>query len=70
MIKVSSRKVLQEVMAANGVPPEAFGPACVIVDKMEKIPLEKVMPWCRVFPIRFHMLTGSVALLQCRSLHL
>lgn len=43
MIKVSSRKVLQEVMAANGVPPEAFGPACVIVDKMEKIPLDKVM---------------------------
>eukprot|EP00884_Botryococcus_braunii_P006544 jgi/Botrbrau1/15891/Bobra.40_1s0074.1 len=42
VIKISSRKVLQEVMASNGVPPEVFGPACVIVDKMEKIPLEKV----------------------------
>jgi hypothetical protein len=42
VIKVSSRKVLKEVMARNGVPQEAFGPACVIVDKMEKIPLEKV----------------------------
>jgi hypothetical protein len=42
VIKVSSRKVLQAVMARSGVPDAAFGPACVIVDKMEKIPLEKV----------------------------
>lgn len=36
-IKISSRKVLQEVLTRYGVPPESFGPVCVIVDKMEKL---------------------------------
>jgi histidyl-tRNA synthetase len=42
-IKVSSRKVLQQVLGKAGVAPAAFGPVCVIVDKMEKIPREKVV---------------------------
>ena len=33
---------LQAVLARYGVPEAAFGPVCVVVDKMEKIPREKV----------------------------
>ncbi|KAG7671296.1 hypothetical protein Ndes2526B_g02218 [Nannochloris sp. 'desiccata'] len=42
-IKVSSRKVLQQVLAACGVDDANFGPVCVIVDKMEKLPKEKII---------------------------
>ena len=51
VIKVSSRKVLQAILERFGVPDEAVGPVSVIVDKMEKIPLEKVRyaaPHCRL----------------------
>lgn len=41
-IKVSSRKVLQAVLEQYKVPPHAFGPVCVIVDKLDKMPAEKV----------------------------
>jgi histidyl-tRNA synthetase len=41
-LKVSSRKVLQAVLERYGVQGAAFGPVCVVVDKMEKIPREKV----------------------------
>ena len=41
VIKVSSRKVLQAILERFGVPEDAVGPVSVIVDKMEKIPLEK-----------------------------
>ena len=41
-LQLSSRKVLQAVLDRYGVPPESFGPVCVIVDKMEKIPREEV----------------------------
>jgi histidyl-tRNA synthetase len=41
-LKVSSRKVLQAVLQRYGVQEASFGPVCVVVDKMEKIPREKV----------------------------
>lgn len=41
-LKVSSRKVLQAVLQRYGVQDTSFGPVCVVVDKMEKIPREKV----------------------------
>jgi histidyl-tRNA synthetase len=50
-LRVSSRKVLQAVLARYGVPEASFGPVCVVVDKMEKIPREKVRAadgWGRV----------------------
>ncbi|KAK9905973.1 hypothetical protein WJX75_009919 [Coccomyxa subellipsoidea] len=42
VIKVSSRKVLQAILERYSVPEESVGPVSVVVDKMEKIPLEKV----------------------------
>ncbi|KAK9814408.1 hypothetical protein WJX72_005451 [[Myrmecia] bisecta] len=41
-IKVSSRKVLQAVMQRYGIPDDMFGQVCVLVDKIEKLPMEKV----------------------------
>ena len=35
-------QVLAQVLTRYGVPEASFGPVCVIVDKMEKIPREKV----------------------------
>ncbi|EFN51962.1 hypothetical protein CHLNCDRAFT_56349 [Chlorella variabilis] len=42
-LKVSSRKVLQAVLQRYGVAEASFGPVCVVVDKMEKIPRDKVV---------------------------
>ncbi|XP_057534413.1 histidine--tRNA ligase, chloroplastic/mitochondrial-like [Amaranthus tricolor] len=40
--KVSSRKVLQEVLRFYGVPEESFGRVCIVIDKLEKIPLDEI----------------------------
>jgi histidyl-tRNA synthetase len=39
-IKVNSRKILAEIVALAGVPPEKFAATCVLIDKLEKVPLE------------------------------
>lgn len=41
-IKVSSRGVLAEVLAALDVPDAKFSATCVLVDKLEKVPLEAI----------------------------
>ncbi|XVE61669.1 hypothetical protein DITRI_Ditri06bG0058500 [Diplodiscus trichospermus] len=40
--KVSSRKVLQEVLRCYSVPENLFGKVCVIIDKIEKIPIDEI----------------------------
>ncbi|KAL0790623.1 hypothetical protein Bca101_006869 [Brassica carinata] len=40
--KVSSRKVLQEMLRKYGVPENLFGRVCVIIDKIEKIPIDEI----------------------------
>ncbi|KAL5699336.1 histidine--tRNA ligase [Ranunculus cassubicifolius] len=40
--KISSRKVLQEILRCNSVPENLFGKVCIIIDKMEKIPLDEI----------------------------
>ncbi|KAL3684003.1 hypothetical protein R1sor_002025 [Riccia sorocarpa] len=41
-IKVSNRKVLQEVLGRSVIPQRSFAAVCVIVDKIEKIPRSEV----------------------------
>jgi len=41
-IKVNNRKVLQSVLEKFGTPEELFAPVCVVVDKLEKLPREKI----------------------------
>ncbi|KAG7607961.1 Histidine-tRNA ligase [Arabidopsis suecica] len=40
--KVSSRKVLQEFFKKYGVPEDLFGRVCIIIDKIEKIPIDEI----------------------------
>ena len=42
-IKVNSRKVLARVMEKAGVPENIFANVCVVVDKIEKLPREKIV---------------------------
>ncbi|GAA0143753.1 aminoacyl-tRNA synthetase [Lithospermum erythrorhizon] len=40
--KISSRKVLQEVLRCYSVPENMFGKVCVAIDKLEKIPIDDI----------------------------
>ncbi|XP_027350749.1 histidine--tRNA ligase, chloroplastic/mitochondrial-like isoform X3 [Abrus precatorius] len=40
--KVSSRKVLQEVLKCYSIPENLFGKVCVIIDKIAKIPVDEI----------------------------
>uniref|UniRef100_A0A2N9ET78 histidine--tRNA ligase n=1 Tax=Fagus sylvatica TaxID=28930 RepID=A0A2N9ET78_FAGSY len=40
--KVSSRKVLQEVLRCYSVPESLFGKVCIIIDKIGKIPMDDI----------------------------
>ncbi|KAE8679385.1 bifunctional monodehydroascorbate reductase and carbonic anhydrase nectarin-3-like [Hibiscus syriacus] len=40
--KVSSRKVLQEVLRCYSVPENLFGKVCIVIDKIEKIPIDEI----------------------------
>lgn len=41
-IKVNSRLVIGEVLTGLGIPPEKFAATCVLVDKLEKVPLDAI----------------------------
>lgn len=43
-IKVSSRKVLQAILEQYNVPIDKFSSVCIVVDKLDKMPREKVCP--------------------------
>nr|AFK36875.1 unknown [Lotus japonicus] len=40
--KVSSRKVLQEVLRCYSIPENLFGKVCIIIDKIEEIPIDEI----------------------------
>ena len=42
VIRVSSRKVLEEVLGSLGVTGDAFSKTCIIIDKMDKLPAEAI----------------------------
>ncbi|GAX14260.1 histidyl-tRNA synthetase [Fistulifera solaris] len=41
-IKVNSRLVIGEVLNELGIPPEKFAATCVLVDKLEKVPVDAI----------------------------
>jgi histidyl-tRNA synthetase len=41
-IKVNSRLVIAEVLTELGIPPEKFAATCVLVDKLDKVPLDAI----------------------------
>ena len=42
VIKISSRKVLEEVLGSLGISGDAFAATCIVVDKMDKLPEDVV----------------------------
>ena len=46
VIRVSSRKVLAALVASFDVPAETFGAVCIVVDKLDKLPADKVRTCC------------------------
>lgn len=41
-ININSREVLREVTEELGIPQDKFAPVCVLVDKLEKVPIEAI----------------------------
>jgi histidyl-tRNA synthetase len=41
-IKINSRVVIAEVLTELGVPENKFAATCVLVDKLEKVPLDAI----------------------------
>merc|ERR1719223_397631 len=41
-IKVNSRMVIGEVLTELGIPEEKFAATCVLVDKLEKVPIDAI----------------------------
>ncbi|XP_058098162.1 histidine--tRNA ligase, chloroplastic/mitochondrial isoform X2 [Magnolia sinica] len=66
--KVSSRKVLQAVLQRYSIPEDKFGEVCVIIDKMEKIPMEEIEKKLIDIPISLEAIKGLLQVLSIKSL--
>lgn len=66
-IKVSSRKVLQHVLTNCGVGNDRFGQVCVVVDKMEKLPREKIIELLAEVGLGHESIDQILAALSIRS---
>ena len=42
VIRISSRKVLEEVLGSLGIEGDTFAKTCIIVDKMDKLPADAI----------------------------
>ena len=61
-------QVLTAVMQRCGVPPEKFAPVCVIVDKIEKLPREKVEQELAALGVEASVVDGILSAMAIRSL--
>ena len=66
-IKVSSRKLLQEVLTRFGIGSEKFAPVCVVVDKIEKLPREKIEEELRELGVNEEAVEGILAATSMRT---
>ncbi|XP_027065191.1 histidine--tRNA ligase, chloroplastic/mitochondrial-like isoform X2 [Coffea arabica] len=66
--KVSSRKVLQEVLRGYSVPDHLFGRVCVIIDKMEKIPIDDIKKELRSAELSEEVIEELLQVLSVKSL--
>ncbi|KAG8372094.1 hypothetical protein BUALT_Bualt12G0030800 [Buddleja alternifolia] len=66
--KVSSRKVLQEVLKRYSVPENLFGRVCVIIDKLEKIPIDDIKKELRSAELSEEAVEELLQILSVKSL--
>lgn len=67
-IKVSSRKVLQAVLNRFDVPAEDFAPVCVVVDKIEKLPREKIVEELGALSVAEDAIDGILNAMEMRKI--
>ncbi|KAI8474258.1 MAG: hypothetical protein J3K34DRAFT_408702 [Monoraphidium minutum] len=67
-IKVSSRKVLATVLERYAVPQDKFAAVCVVVDKMEKLPRNKVEALLAELGVAAETIDGILGALAVKSL--
>ncbi|KAK4485527.1 hypothetical protein RD792_008169 [Penstemon davidsonii] len=66
--KVSSRKVLQEVLKRYSIPENLFGRVCIIIDKIEKIPIEDIKNELRSAQLSEEAVEELLQILSVKSL--
>jgi histidyl-tRNA synthetase len=67
-LKISSRKVLQAVLARFDVSEENFAPVCVVVDKIDKLPREKIVEELEALGVDASAIDGILAAMELRSI--
>ena len=68
VLRVSNRKVLQQVLANLGVPAENFAAVCILVDKLEKVPREAIEKDLQKLGLQGQLVDGILETLSLRSL--
>ncbi|KAL4576126.1 hypothetical protein LXL04_012215 [Taraxacum kok-saghyz] len=66
--KISSRKVLQEVLGFYSVPEPLFAKACIIIDKMGKIPMEEIKKELKSIELSNEAIEDLLQVLSIKSL--
>ncbi|PWA80587.1 histidyl-tRNA synthetase 1 [Artemisia annua] len=66
--KISSRKVLQEVLSLYSVPEASFAKACIIIDKMGKIPMEEIKKELQAVQLSNEAIEDLLQVLSMKSL--
>ena len=67
-IKISNRKILQGVLQDLDVPEDRFGPVCVLVDKLEKVPREAIEEDMAALGLAGEQVDRIIAALSMKSL--
>ena len=67
-IRVSNRRILQAVLQDAGVPDEQFGPVCILVDKLEKLPREEVSAQVKALGIAIDVVDRILEIGYVRSI--
>ncbi|CAI9102956.1 OLC1v1001359C2 [Oldenlandia corymbosa var. corymbosa] len=66
--KISSRKVLQEVLRRYSVPDHLFSRVCIIIDKLEKIPIDEMKKELRSCELSEEIVEELLQILSVKSL--
>lgn len=67
-IRISNRRLLQAVLAANGVGDDLFAPVCVLIDKLEKVPRETIEEELRDLGVEASVIDRVLEVASCDSL--
>eukprot|EP00803_Ostreobium_quekettii_P003589 evm.model.scf_396.4 EVM.evm.TU.scf_396.4 scf_396:36779-44017(+) len=67
-IRISSRKVLEGVLRRYNVPVESFGPVCVVVDKIDKLPEQEVVRQLSNLGLDSEAVNGVLSATEARSM--